>query len=70
MILSFNKTVETVLNLTPSEFAGLGHGDIITAIRRELGPGDWDERDLGNAAHRIYNQNSYEEKLVTASPPR
>lgn len=46
-------TTETTLFLSPSEFLGLNDLEVIIAIERELGEGNWSNDDIAAAAARV-----------------
>jgi hypothetical protein len=53
MFCSFNRTETVTLNLNPQEWTGLSEDVIEHNLRRELGNGDWDERDLAINARKL-----------------
>lgn len=45
--------METTLFLDPLEFRGMNDLDAIVAIQRELGPGNWNEEEVVDAANLL-----------------
>lgn len=57
MYFTFQRIEDTTLNLDPDDFADCRDIDeIAEAIRRELGPGVWEDWDLFTAAEEIHSR--------------